>query len=137
MMRFSMETELVAALLIQDGRVLMCHRRADRANWPGVWDFPGGHVEPAESVLEALGRELHEELGISVSRASMTPLVTLNDSGWVLHLHRVEEWTGDVRNAAPAEHSELRWVNRDEAAALRLVDPAYLGVIGDALSRPG
>jgi 8-oxo-dGTP diphosphatase len=57
---------VVAGLLVgEDGRVLISQRRADQS-LPLQWEFPGGKVEPGESPVEALARELAEELGASV-----------------------------------------------------------------------
>jgi 8-oxo-dGTP diphosphatase len=58
--------KLVVAALIRDGaRILMSRRRADQP-MPGLWEFPGGKVEPGESPTEALAREVREELGCQV-----------------------------------------------------------------------
>jgi 8-oxo-dGTP diphosphatase len=60
----SMDPHLVvAATLHSDDRILLCHRSPTRRWFPDVWDFPGGHVEPGEAPLQALARELLEELG--------------------------------------------------------------------------
>ena len=57
---------VVAGLIIRDGRVLISQRRADQS-LPLQWEFPGGKVEPGEAPVAALARELHEELGTTVS----------------------------------------------------------------------
>ncbi len=58
--------KLVVAALVREGtRVLMSRRRADQP-MPGKWEFPGGKVEPGESPVIALGREVREELGCEV-----------------------------------------------------------------------
>lgn len=56
-------TTVVAAVLRQSGRILICRRRADQPH-ALKWEFPGGKVEPGESPEGALTRELREELGI-------------------------------------------------------------------------
>ncbi len=57
---------VVAGLIVgDDGRVLISQRRADQA-LPLQWEFPGGKVEPGESPVDALARELDEELGVAV-----------------------------------------------------------------------
>jgi 8-oxo-dGTP diphosphatase len=58
-----MKTIVVAALIWQEGRLLICQRRQDAA-FPGKWEFPGGKMEPGEQPRAALCRELEEELGI-------------------------------------------------------------------------
>ena len=58
--------KLVVAALMRDGtRILMSRRRADQP-MPGLWEFPGGKVEPGESPTVALAREVREELGCDV-----------------------------------------------------------------------
>ena len=57
---------VVAALLWQDGRVLLSRRRVDQA-MPHLWEFPGGKVEAGESPEDALAREVQEELGCQVT----------------------------------------------------------------------
>lgn len=56
---------VVAAVIVREGRVLVCRRNRDRADG-GLWEFPGGKVEPGERAVEALVREIHEELGVQI-----------------------------------------------------------------------
>lgn len=58
---------VVAAALVRSGEVLLTHRSPSRQWYPDVWDLPGGHVEDGESELQALGREVREELGVHVA----------------------------------------------------------------------
>jgi 8-oxo-dGTP diphosphatase len=53
---------VVAGIIEQDGRVLICQRQAGRV-FAGKWEFPGGKMRPSETPREALQRELREELG--------------------------------------------------------------------------
>ena len=62
-MQTTVPKTVVAALIWQQGGLLICQRRADD-HFPGKWEFPGGKVEPGESPRGALERELAEELGI-------------------------------------------------------------------------
>ena len=63
-----MPVEVVTGLLVRDRKVLMCERRADKI-YPLHWEFPGGKVEAGESLLQALQRELQEELKIHCNAA--------------------------------------------------------------------
>src|SRR6202044_4104637 len=62
---------IVAAVLVRDGRVLLCLRSPQRRWSPCMWDLPGGHVEHGESDPVALARELCEELGVTVAPAAI------------------------------------------------------------------
>lgn len=110
----------VAAGVITDaqGRVLLMQRLPGK-HLAGLWEFPGGKLEPGEDVAHALARELDEELGIEV-RAS-APLIALP---WrypekTVHLHalRVTDWHGEPR---AREGHPLRWV------AVRDIDTAVM-----------
>lgn len=58
-------TTVVAAIIVQDSRILICQRRADKT-FPLKWEFPGGKVELGESLTVALAREITEELGVQI-----------------------------------------------------------------------
>jgi 8-oxo-dGTP diphosphatase len=118
--------------------VLLCHRSLNRSSYPDVWDFPGGHVEAGEAPLDALSRELLEEIGVSV-RTEILPEAPdlhvlyedLDFSVWI-----VRSWDGDPVNTAPDEHDEIEWVDIDRAALRRLAHPAYEQWLG-TLRQPG
>jgi ADP-ribose pyrophosphatase len=65
---------VVAALIEQEGRVLVAQRRADQAH-PLSWEFPGGQVEPGESPSQALVREIQEELACSIEVGAVVDVV--------------------------------------------------------------
>ena len=86
----------VGILRRADGRVLLAQRLAGTP-YPGYWEFPGGKVEPGESTSHALARELHEELGIEIERASpwLTQRYTYPHADVELNFFRVFEWRGE------------------------------------------
>ncbi len=61
--------QVAVGALLRGDDVLLCFRTAQRSAYPAVWDFAGGHVEPGETPLAALSRELLEELGVVVQVA--------------------------------------------------------------------
>ena len=114
--------EVVIGALVREGRVLLVHRGPSRRAYPGVWDLPGGHIETGESELDALMREMHEELGIQISVGSVVHLGRLNAgtggesvrlSAWL-----IGTWQGTPKNAAPEEHDEIRWFEIGELPPL-------------------
>jgi 8-oxo-dGTP diphosphatase len=119
--------------------VLLAHRRPDRAFYPDVWDFVGGHVEPGETLEAALVRELQEELGIMATAfRPYTIWRTAPDAPagpLAYHLYHVTAWQGTLTNAAPAEHTAIRWVPLAEAPALPLADAAYRPLFAELLKR--
>ena len=65
---------VVVGALMREGRVLLVHRRPDKHAYPDLWDLPGGFIEAGESELDALARELDEELGVQVAPAATVPI---------------------------------------------------------------
>ena len=116
-----MEMILVSACVLVDvdGRVLLARRPEGKA-MAGLWEFPGGKLEPGETPEECLIRELGEELGINVTKSCLAPLTfashTYPDFHLLMPLYVCRRWDGVVR---PLEHSELRWV---KPADLRTFD---------------
>lgn len=104
---------VVVGALVRDGQVLLVHRRPDKHAYPDLWDLPGGAMEAGESELDALSRELHEELGVQVATASATHLTRLSvgpaADPAVLSAWLVREWQGTPANTAPEEHDGLKW----------------------------
>jgi 8-oxo-dGTP diphosphatase len=101
---------VAAALVDADGRCLMQQRPAGKAH-AGLWEFPGGKVEPGEMPVDALARELHEELGIAVSPDAFAPIGFATDAvadgrALVMLLYRCVRWDGEPR---ALEAAALRW----------------------------
>jgi len=105
----------VAAAIIVDpeGRILIAKRDTSR-HQGGLWEFPGGKVEPGEAVEHALGRELDEELGIQVldARPQIRIAHHYPDKSVLLDVWRVERFDGEAHGR---EGQPIRWV---EASAL-------------------
>lgn len=111
---------VAGALSRADGRWLM-HRRPLAKHHGGLWEFPGGKVEPSEQPVESLVRELHEELGILCDPRSVQPAGFAESAGShgqpgiVILLYTVASWDGEP---AALEGGEIAWVTPDEAMAL-------------------
>ena len=122
---------VVAGILVRDGKVLLCRRSAERDWYPGVWDLPGGHIETHESAAQALIRELHEELGVSVAEPLGDRLARIVTDTFDMQVWKLETWSGDPTNLLFEEHDEVGWFTWEEAAALPLADDSY----GDLLAQ--
>lgn len=85
----------VGVLIDADGRFLLTSRPAGKV-YAGYWEFPGGKLEPGETVEQALRRELHEELGITIGAATpwKVELVDYSHARVRLHFCKVFDWTG-------------------------------------------
>ena len=107
-----MKTLLVTAvaLIDADGRVLLA-QRPEGKSLAGLWEFPGGKVEPGETPEAALIRELKEELGIDTWRSCLAPLTfashSYEDFHLLMPLFACRRWQG---TPAPREGQKLAWV---------------------------
>ncbi|WP_189113009.1 (deoxy)nucleoside triphosphate pyrophosphohydrolase [Pilimelia terevasa] len=103
---------IVGAAIVADGRVLACERAAP-AEVAGMWEFPGGKVDPGESEVAALIRECEEELAVDVEVGDRVgDDIPLAGRDYVLKVY-LARLRGDRRPQA-LEHSDLRWLAADE-----------------------
>ena len=114
-----MKIVLVAAvaLIDPDGRGLLA-RRPEGKSMAGLWEFPGGKVEPLETPEAALIRELHEELGIGTWHSCLAPLTfashAYDDFHLLMPLFVCRRWQGQPR---PQEGQTLAWVRPNDLAS--------------------
>lgn len=112
---------VVAAALIDDrGRVLLQQRPPGKP-MAGLWEFPGGKIEPGERPEAALARELHEELEIALDPSGLAPLAfasePLDGRHLLLLLYTCRAWAGE-----PVAHhaTALRWVTPAEMSGMAM-----------------
>jgi 8-oxo-dGTP diphosphatase len=128
---------LVAAVVLvdPDGRVLLAQRPAGKA-MAGLWEFPGGKVDPGETPEAALIRELAEELGIDVAASCLAPFTFASHSYPDFHLlmplYVCRKWTGIP---TPREGQHLRWVRPAHLADYPMppADKPLLAMLRDLL----
>ena len=130
----SSKARVVAALLRDGNRILLCHRSPHRRWYPDVWDLPGGHVEPGELPGAALARELHEELGIHIATPSGPPAQEVHAHSADMQIWVIEAWTGSPVNAAPDEHDAIEWFTADALGGLALAHDSYLAMFSRILA---
>lgn len=101
---------VAVALVDPDGRVLLARRPEGKA-MAGLWEFPGGKVDPGERPEQALIRELKEELGIDTEASCLAPLSfashSYDDFHLLMPLWVCRKWKGI---AQPREGQTLKWV---------------------------
>ncbi len=115
----------VGVLIAPDGRFLLTSRPEGKV-YAGHWEFPGGKVEPGETVEQALRRELHEELGISIGAAEPWR-TTMHDYPHALvrlHFCRVRQWSGAFEMR---ERQQMAW--QDLPATVAPLLPGTLPVL--------
>ena len=99
-----------AALTDADRRVLIAQRPAGKS-MAGLWEFPGGKVQPGETPEEALVRELDEELGIEVCLTCLAPFTFASHTYETFHLlmplFLCSRWEGEI---TPREGQAVKWV---------------------------
>jgi mutator protein MutT len=106
------------ALLRRNGRWLVA-RRFDDAHLGGLWEFPGGKVEPDESPAAAAIRELYEECAVEGRAVSRLPEVTVEYQDRVIVLLPIVcEWVSGYATALGSQ--ECRWVELDELEQLNM-----------------
>ncbi len=125
----------VGVLIDRDGRFLLTSRPEGKV-YAGYWEFPGGKLEAGETVEQALRRELHEELGITIGAAQpwRIELVDYEHARVRLHFCKVFDWWGDfemrerqamawqtlpvqVRPVLPGTVPVLRWFAAEQGFA--------------------
>lgn len=115
---------VAVALIGKDGRVLMQRRRLG-GDHGGLWEFPGGKVEPGESPESALLREIEEELGILLASSDLEPLTFSSDpvlppeprAPHVILLYMCRRWQGEPRCH---EGEEIAWFAPPELSTLAM-----------------
>ena len=114
----------VVAVVLErsDGRVLMQPRPPGKAH-AGLWEFPGGKVEPGETPRNALVREVNEELGIRLDPGALTPAgfadgaAGAGENAIVIWLYSARSWEGEPESL---DGGECGWFTRAEIGALAL-----------------
>ena len=105
---------VACALIDADNRVLIA-QRPEGKQLAGLWEFPGGKLEPNERPEPALIRELNEELGITVQEACLAPLTFASHAYESFHLlmplYICRKWQGTV---TAREHQQLAWVRANK-----------------------
>jgi 8-oxo-dGTP diphosphatase len=120
---------VVAALIVKDGKILICQRTRHQV-MPLKWEFPGGKIEPGEQPRDALRRELEEELGIDALIGEEVARIRHNYSGGgavELRFYAVHQYTGELENRI---FRDVQWAERKELPTYDFLE-ADLGLVKD------
>ncbi|MFK3984314.1 NUDIX domain-containing protein [Micromonospora sp. NPDC050397] len=130
---------VVCGALVENGAVLLVHRSPTRQAYPDLWDLPGGHVKAGEPELQALAREMREELGVQIVAESSSRLGDWHAGSGADAVHvgvwLIGDWVGSPINRAPEEHDDIAWVGISELGSLPLVFDALPALL-HALPEP-
>ena len=102
---------VICAVIVRDGRALLA-RRAPGQKHEGLWEFPGGKIEPGEAPEAALVREIHEELDADIK---VGPKLITVDYDYPEFAMTMQCFVCTLASSMTLlEHSDARWLNRDE-----------------------
>ena len=111
--------ELTVLCLVHRGDELLLQNRVKK-DWQG-WTMPGGHVEPGESIVDAVVREMQEETGLTVLHPKLCGVKQFPISGgrYLVFLFETEEFEGSLRSS---REGEMRWIPRSRLGEYRTVE---------------
>ena len=125
-------TEVVAALVWDDDKFMICQRPKEKARGL-LWEFVGGKVEPGESDAEALMRECREELDVAVAVGAAFMDVTHDYPEYAVHMTLYEAYIAEGEPKL-LEHADIRWITPDEIAQY-VFCPADRDILAEIVKR--
>ncbi len=113
---------VVAAIFIKDEKVLAC-RRGQHKSSPGLWEFPGGKVEPGESSFTALEREIKEEMGFDCKPRETYDLSITKVGKLEIKLETIICPFDPDQELSSTDHDEFRWLEVNELHKVKWAKP--------------
>ena len=113
------KVELTVLCLIQDGKRVLLQNRI-KEDWKG-YTLPGGHVEPGESFVDAVKREMREETGLDIINPKLVGIKQFPIDGgrYIVLLFKVVEFTGEVISL---EEGQMEWIDRSRLSEIEAVN---------------
>lgn len=114
--------ELTTLCMVYDEQRLLLQKRLKK-DWPG-YVFPGGHIEPGESIVESVIREMKEETGLTISHPKLCGVKQFPIDGgrYIVFLFKTNQFEGELRDS---EEGPVEWVSRGELDSYELVEDFY------------
>ena len=114
--------ELTVLCLIQDGTRVLLQNRV-KEDWKG-YTLPGGHVEPGESFVDAVVREMKEETGLTISKPHLVGIkqFPIENGRYIVLLFKATEFVGEV---VSSEEGEMEWIELDNLSNINVVEDFY------------
>ena len=111
--------ELTVLCLIQDGNRILLQNRV-KEDWKG-YTFPGGHVEPGESFVDAVIREMKEETGLDIINPRLVGIkqFPIDNGRYIVLLFKATEFSGEL---VSSEEGEMEWVDLEKISRTSVVD---------------
>ena len=111
--------ELTVLCLIEDGNQILLQNRVKK-DWRG-YALPGGHVEPGESFVDAVIREMKEETGLTILDPRLVGVkqFPIENGRYLVLLFKATRWAGELRSS---EEGQMEWISYDELATVKTVD---------------
>ncbi len=114
--------ELTVLCLIQDGNRILLQNRV-KEDWKG-YTFPGGHVEPGESFVDAVVREMKEETGLDIIRPQLVGIkqFPIENGRYIVLLFKAVEFSGNV---VSSDEGEMEWIDMEKLSEVNVVEDFY------------
>jgi 8-oxo-dGTP diphosphatase len=111
------KVDVVGAVMLNEKKEVLCALRSQDMSLPGLWEFPGGKIEPGETPQESLKREIQEELGCDIAVGDLVADATHEYPNIIV---RLITYFAKVTQGEPkaSEHEKLVWLPKEELRTL-------------------